>query len=72
MRTLITKENWKEIQKALAKAGVGYTVSFDNHHGSVEKIIEVVPFGIYDYIPKEEENAFGEKASDYPKDKFVY
>ena len=55
MRTLITKEDWKEIQKALGKAGVGYTVSFDNHHGLIEKIIEVAPFGIYDYFPKEEE-----------------
>ena len=53
MRTLITKEDWESIQIALAKAGIGYTVSYDNHHGSIEKIIEVVPFGIYDYFPKE-------------------
>lgn len=56
MRTLITKEQWKVIQIALAKAGVGYTVSFDNHHGSIEKILEIEPFGIYNYIPKEEED----------------
>ena len=55
MRTLITKENWKEIQKALAKAGVGYTVSYDNHNGSIEKIVEVAPFGVYTYFSKEEE-----------------
>lgn len=72
MRTLITKEEWEAIQTTLAKAGVGYTVSFDNHHGSIEKIIEIEPFGIYNYIPTEEENAFGEKPSDCPKDKFRY
>ena len=55
MRTLITKEEWKKIQATLAKAGVGYTVSFDNHNGSIEKILEIEPFGIYDYITKEEE-----------------
>ena len=54
MRTLITKEDWNAIQAALAKAQVGYTVSYDSHHGSIEKIIEIVPFGIYDYFPKEE------------------
>lgn len=70
MRTLITKEVWGQIQIALAKAGIGYTVSFDNHHGSIEKIIEIEPFGIYNFVSNEEENAFSEKASDYQKDKF--
>ena len=56
MRTLITKEEWEPIRIALAKAGVSYTVSFDNHCGSIEKILEIAPFGIYNYISSEEDD----------------
>lgn len=56
MRTLITKEDWNEIKRALAKAQVGYTVSFDAHHSTTEKIIEINPFGIYDYFKEGDKN----------------
>lgn len=56
MRTLITKEDWNEIKRALAKAQVGYTVSFDAHRNTTEKIIEINPFGIYDYYKEGDKN----------------
>lgn len=56
MKTLITKEGWEPIQIALAKAGISYTVSFDNHHGSIEKIVEIEPFGIYNYVSSKEDD----------------
>ena len=56
MRTLITKEQWGPIQIALAKAGIGYAVSFDNHNGSIEKIVEIEPFGIYNFVSTKEDD----------------
>ena len=56
MRTLITKEEWGPIQIALAKAGISYTASYDNHHGSIEKIVKIEPFGIYNYFSSKEDD----------------
>lgn len=49
MKNLMTYENWSDLEKLLAKLGVGYQVMYDNHNGIPEMIIDINSIGIYRY-----------------------
>lgn len=53
MKHSITWGEWKNLEKILMRANIGYNVIFDNHHGMVEMLIDVNTISI---MRKEEDN----------------
>lgn len=47
MKSLMTYDNWLELEHKLASLGVGYRVTYDNHLGVPEMIITIDTIGIY-------------------------
>lgn len=46
-KTLISCADWKNLEKALMDARVGYEVIFDDHNGIAEMIIDIQQIGVY-------------------------
>lgn len=46
MKTMVNMKMWNDLEKVLASLNVGYKVSFDDHNGIAEMIIEVDTIGI--------------------------
>jgi hypothetical protein len=53
MKTIMTTDMWRELEAVLAKLNVGYVVSFDNHNGTDEMLINVSTIGVMRFIDKE-------------------
>ena len=47
MKTLITYDDWKILEKTLMKLRIGYNVDFDDHNGQAEMLVNVNTIGIY-------------------------
>lgn len=45
-KTMITYAVWQKLEKALMDARVGYSVTFDDHHGVAEMLIDVQNIGV--------------------------
>lgn len=49
MKNLVLNEEWKKLEKQLAIMQIPYRVMFDNHNGTVRKIITIEDFSIFPY-----------------------
>lgn len=49
MKNIITANEWENIQRALAEVQVPYAVSYDNHNGTIRKIITIDTFSYFPY-----------------------
>lgn len=47
MKSLMTYDNWLELEHKLASLSVGYKVTYDNHLGVPEMIITIDTIGVY-------------------------
>lgn len=47
MKSIITLEEWRQVEEILMKCCIGYNVKFDNHNGTAEMLINLDTIGIY-------------------------
>jgi predicted mannosyl-3-phosphoglycerate phosphatase (HAD superfamily) len=46
-KTLISFQDWQELEHVLMNHRIGYEVIFDDHNGTAEMIIDVQQIGVY-------------------------
>ena len=50
MKNIVSNYDWEEeLEKLLARMLIPYHVSFDNHNGTIRKIITIEPIEIFPY-----------------------
>lgn len=54
-KTFMTYANWNKLEEILKDLGVGYQVTFDDHNGTAEMIIEVQRMSVYRWLEGEKE-----------------
>lgn len=54
-KVLISQSDWVKFEEVLKDFRIGYSVIFDDHHGTAEMVIDIQTIGVYRQDNKKEE-----------------